>query len=149
MIRSSIFSTALVTLLVVTGCDRSSTEPEHGEPEQLELFNLDTGSIYAFTEGSGSAQHWDGALPAIPQGTGLEVGLRFLDEDGEEIHLEGEFSANAEILSGGAGILEITSHGDHLDLEGLAPGTVQVAFQLYHGNHSDWDAPGLAVTVTQ
>lgn len=149
MFRTSVFSTALLSLLLVAGCDRSTTEPEHGEPDQVELYDLDSGTVYAFTEGSGNARHWDGALPAIPQGTSLEVGVRFFDEEGDEVPLEGEYWAAAEIRSGGTGILEVHSHGDHLDLEGLAPGTVQVVFQLFHGNHSDWDSPELAVTVTQ
>ncbi|MEX1257023.1 MAG: hypothetical protein WEG36_05340 [Gemmatimonadota bacterium] len=70
----------------------------------------------------------------------------FLDHDSDEIHLGGEFTANA--TASPAGVIAIASHGDHLDIEALSVGNVQVTFQLYHGIHSDWDAGPIGLAVT-
>jgi hypothetical protein len=143
MLRKITTILPLLPLLVLAGCDRSTTEPEHGEPDRVELRDRDTGALLASSDGSS----WVGELPDIEVGEGIEVDALFFDEDDVEIHLDGEFSARAAVVSGGSGILTITTHGDHLDLAGIAPGTVGVEFSLFHGSHSDWDSPPLSVTV--
>jgi len=149
MLRKTTTLLSLLPLLVIAGCDRSTTEAEHGDPEQVQLRDHDSGQLYAFTSGTGSARTWNGTLPSLRVGESLEVEVRFLDHDGHTIPLGGEYSAGASLVSGSpAGILAIISHGDHLDIEGLAAGTVQVRISLNHGNHSDWDSPPLSVTVS-
>ncbi len=137
-------------LATLPGCDRSSTSAEHGEPASLELRERGgTGALLAWTEGTGSQLRWEGGLPTLQPGDEIALDATFRDDDGHTIPLVGEFTVNALLATGSpSGIVTIAPHGDHVDLEALAPGTVGIVFQLFHGNHSDWESPALELVVT-
>jgi len=138
----------LLPLMALAACDRSSTAAEHGEPESLELRVRGSNELVAWTHGTGSALHWDGELPHLHPGEEIALNAIFRDADGNTIPLGGEYSVNAILAPGSpTGIVELTPHGDHVDIEGLAVGVASIIFQLYHGNHSDWDAPAIAIEV--
>lgn len=138
----------VLPLVALAGCDRSSTAAEHGEPESLQLVQRGTTNVLAWTDGTGSAIHWDGGLPHLHPGEELAVNAVFRDGDGDVIDLGGEYTVNAILTSGSPqGVVALHPHGDHVDIEAIGVGTVQVIFQLMHGNHSDWDSPAIQVEV--
>lgn len=132
-------------LAIAAGCDRGSTEPDdHGEPATLELRDHATGDLLAIYDGTS----WDAALPHLHSDEETAVRTTFRDEDGDVIPLGGEFTANAMLAAGSPqGVVALTAHGDHIDIEALAEGTVFLIFQLYHGSHADWDAGPIALEV--
>jgi len=135
----------LPALLLAAACRDGSTAPEeHGEPAELELVDLETGALLAtFHE-----ELWDGELPTLTVGGGLEVEGVFYDGAGGEIPLEDGFSFNATIATGSqTNVVELGSHGDHMDIEAVGAGTTMIIFQLFHGGHSDWDTLPISLTV--
>ena len=138
----------ILPLVALAGCDRSSTEAEHGEPQSLELVQRGTTTVLAWTHGTGSAIHWDGELPHLHPNEDIAVNAIFRDGDGDVIPLGGEFTVNAVLVPGSpTGVVELYAHGDHVDIEAVGVGTVQIIFQLMHGNHSDWDLPPIELEV--
>jgi hypothetical protein len=147
--RGTLLGALLLGLLLsVLGCGRSSTGSEHQDPAQLELRNRATEALLAHTEGIGAGQQWVGAIPALGIGETLAVNTLFRDDDGDLIALGGEYTANAVLATGSSGgIVELTGRPDHVEIRGIGAGTVQVIFQIFHGNHSDWNAPPIQITV--
>jgi hypothetical protein len=142
---------ALIAVVGLSGCDRSSTDPvdDHGDPVAAEVFNRDTGELLAETHGTGAAIHWDGGLPTLAVGGGIEVDVVFLDEDGNTIPLGGgEFEVRARLADGAPeGVVGLANHVDHIDIEGAGEGSTQIVFMLWHGGHADWETPELEVSV--
>lgn len=134
----------LPLVLTLAACDRSSTSPEpHGAPASLELLDRSTGERVAYVHGD----HWHGSI-SIEAGEEIALNARFLDVDDREIPLGGEYTVRTELASGSAqGVVALSDHGDHVDLEGVAEGQVQVHFLLWHVNHEDWRSPALTITV--
>jgi hypothetical protein len=147
--RSRLFSTlALVTVAGLAACDNPVDADEHGEPVAAQLLDRDSGTLLAETHGTGASIHWDGELPHLHPGEGIEVDVVFLDAAGNEIPLGGEFTVGVALATGApAGIVNFALHGDHVDLEGVAVGTTSLVFSLMHGSHSDWDSPAISVEV--
>lgn len=144
---------ALLAVVGLSGCDRSSTDPvdDHGDPAAAEVLNRDTGELLAETQGTGAAIHWDGGIPTLLVGTGIEVDVVFLDEDGITIPLGvGEFEVRARLADGAPeGVIGITNHVDHIDIEGVAEGVTQIVLMLWHGGHADWETPELEISVVE
>lgn len=139
---------ALGVLVGVTACDRSPTEAEHAAPAQAQVMDRATGALLAETQGSGATLRWEGTVPDIPAGSEVALTVVFLDAQGRSIPYGGEYSLRARFPSGAPqNVLSFSEHGDHLDVEGLAPGETSLVLMLYHGNHSDWDSPPLPLRV--
>jgi hypothetical protein len=142
---------ALIAVVGLSGCDRSSTDPvdDHGEPVAAEVFNRDTGELLAETHGTGAAIHWDGSIPTLAVGGGIEVDVVFLDEVGNAIPLGGgEYEVRARLANGAPeGVIGIVNHVDHIDIEGVGEGSTQIVFMLWHGGHADWETPELEISV--
>lgn len=151
MPKSRILSAFAVFALVgLAACDNPVDADEHGEPVGAMLVDRDTGVMLAETHGTGSSIHWDGELPVLQPGEGIEVDVVFVDADGTEIPMGGEFTVRASVAAGApAGIVNVSEHGDHVDIEGVAVGTTSLVFSLWHGGHADWDSPALSVEVNQ
>jgi len=139
----------LLPLMALAACDRSSTAAEHGEPASLELRERGgNNTLLAWTHGTGSSIHWDGGLPHLHPGDEIAINAIFRDADGNTIPLGGEFTVNAVLAQGSpTGVVALSAHGDHVDIDALSEGVVQIIFQLYHGNHSDWNAPPIELEV--
>lgn len=144
-----VWMASLPTLALLSACDRSPTDlDDHGEPVGMELLDQATGVRLAWTHGTGASINWDGGLPHLDEGDEMAVAARFLDAEGREIPLGGEFEVRATLAPGApAGVVALANHGDHVDIEGLEGGETQLIFQLFHGGHSDWDSPPIAVEV--
>lgn len=138
----------LLGLILLTGlaaCSDSPTVPVEPEPEPVgaEIFLRGTQERLAYVHGD----HWDGRLD-LEVGEEIEVDVRFLDEDDEVIPLGGEYSVQAELAPGAAqGIISVSAHGDHLDIDGEAPGETHILLHFWHDGHADWTTPPLRVTV--
>jgi len=146
--RSLALPLLLLPLLFAAGCDRSPSEGGHRDPVAAEVVERATGSVLARTTGSGSNLQWDAALPPLAPGSALSIEVRFLDRDGAAIPLGGEYSVQASLATGSpTGRVTITSLGDYVNLQGVAAGTVQLVFALWHGGHSDWDSPPISLTI--
>jgi hypothetical protein len=141
---------SIAALLVVGGAlaacsDDDPTGPEeHAEPVRAELFLRDSDIRLADTHDD----HWHGSL-SMGVGVSGEFDVHFLDADGDVIPLEGEYTVRAEIVAGEpTGIVSAASHGDHIEITGLAPGATRVVIHFWHDSHADWSTPPLGVVVT-
>jgi len=144
--------TAVGALLVVglAACDRSPTasEDDHGEPVAAQVFARASGELLAYTHGTGAGIHWDGSIPHLEVGEEIALNVVFLDDEDRPIPLGGEFELRARLATGTPiGVVELSDHGDHIDVEAVGPGQTQIVFMLWHGGHSDWDSPGLTINV--
>lgn len=141
-----------LALIGVAGCDRSSTDPidDHGEPAAAAVYDRSSGELLAETHGTGGNIHWDGGLPDLAVGAGLEVDVVFFDGEGHEIPFDEGFEVRARLADGAPeGVVEVAAHLDHLDIEAVGEGTTELVFMLWHGGHADWETPPLPVTVVQ
>lgn len=147
--HSLLKAVALIAVVTLAACgDRSPTEVDHGEAVAAEVRDRDSGERLAWTHGEGSSIHWEGSLPQLAVGEGIEVDVVFLDENGTQIPLGGEFEARAEVASGApSGVIQIEAHGDHVDIEALEVGETEIVFHLWHGGHADWSTPAIALHV--
>jgi hypothetical protein len=150
MIRKFFTAGIIALTATVIGCDRS-TDPngnDHGEPVAAEVYNRETGVRLAYTHGTGAGMHWDGGLPHLHVGDELELDVLFLDEHDTVIPLGIEYEMRAILADGAAeGIIEIENHIDHVDIVAIGIGETSIIFQLWHGNHADWETPPITVEV--
>lgn len=135
---------------LIYSCSDSSTGPDVDDLEvsEVSLADRDSGEEFAHTHGSGSGMNWHGSLPHLHPGEGIEVNAVFLDADGQPIPLGGEYTVQARLADGSdEGVIEISNHGDHVDIEAIGDGEVEVIFALWHDGHSDFDSPAIAIEV--
>lgn len=131
-------------------CSDSSTGPdtELVEVTRVNLVDRDSGTEFAHTHGSGSGMHWHGSLPHLHPGEGVEVNVEFVDANGDIVQLGGEYTVQAQLASGSdEGVIEIGNHDDHVDIEAVGDGNVEIIFSLLHGDHSEFEAPSIEVEV--
>jgi len=138
---------ALAGALVATAaCERQTTEPGHfGAVAEVEIRDRATNTLYLESHGD----HWDGpGIPHLHVGEEIALNVHFFDAEGNEANLGGgEFELRVRLadaardggVEGTPGIVDFSAHGDHADIEGIAEGETYLVFQLYHGNHSDFD----------
>jgi hypothetical protein len=114
----------------------------------VELYRVGSTERLAHTVGTGATLRWEGSLPPIDRGTEFQVEARFLDDQGRGVQLGGTYTVRAR-LAGGApsGIVTWADRGNFLALTGGSVGQTQLIFMLWHGRHSDWDAPPLTIQV--
>ncbi|NUB93615.1 hypothetical protein HT576_21775 [Haloterrigena sp. SYSU A121-1] len=129
--------------------DHESDDRNHGDlVGNFEIVDRETDSVVADLHGD----HWHGNLPEIPVDSHLSLGAIAEDSDGEEIPIgeNEEYRLNATIAeSGQEGIITVDSHGDHLHMSGEGVGSTDVVFQLWHGDHVDWESPPIAADVIE
>ena len=94
--------------------------------------------------------HWHdaGEFPTVPLDETIEIGAAVETDDGDEIDLGGEYELRAEVAEGGADIVTMESHGDHVDITGNEEGVTEIVFMIWHGDHADYQTAELALTVT-
>lgn len=149
----------LGVLAALPACDRDPVDEEHGEPESLEVTHVDAEGeplVATWTIDGG----WDGELPSIELDAEepiLVLGFRAFDDEGHEIELSetGEFEIRYDPVDEEQTVLDMDRpdeelfHGDHVHLYGAAPGSTDIRFAVWHGNHSDRDLPAIQVTVVE
>ncbi|MFP4597020.1 MAG: hypothetical protein ACLFVJ_02135 [Persicimonas sp.] len=126
-----------------TGGDQNNhTDEVH--VHDLELVDRSDGSKVAYSHGD----HWHGDPLELDRHEEMELGFRFLDEDGETIALDlgGEYTVEIH-EHGGADILDIAEHGDHVNIEPTDDGETELHISLFHGSELVYEAPEIDVHV--
>lgn len=138
-----------------TGEDRADeNETEDGEDDHddlvadVALVDRDTDEEVAYAHDD----HWDGDLPPIPLDGAVSLEGVFEDGDGKEITVgeDEEYQLGADLAEGAQeGIVEVESHGDHVDLSGGGVGRTDLLFSLLHGDHADWESPAITAEIVE
>lgn len=139
----------VVALLVAAACSSDSpTGPGNQvQVSEVEILNRSTNAAVAHTHGSGSGMHWHGKIHLHP-GDDVAYTVRFLDAGGQAISLSGEYSVHAQLAPGSSGsVITLSPHGDHVDIEAIGEGEVDVIFSLRRGSTAVFEAPALTVEV--
>jgi hypothetical protein len=150
---------ALPAALALAACDRHPTEGSGahslGKVEIIDRSQVDQPVVATWVAGEG----WTGALPVISLGAAqprVSLGARMYNALGAERTLAagGEYSVRWRVPSGApGGIVDATEgsgarfHGDHVHIYGLAAGTTQVQFLLWHFDHLDAATASIDITV--
>lgn len=155
------FATVLLVpaALALGACERSTTGPddEHNEFHTVEVIDRGQTSrpvVATWVAGQG----WTGSIPSISLSSTnqrISIGFRVLSSDGDELELSEDDESIRYALATGApqGVIDtshpdnVLFHGDHVHIYGLAPGTTQVQFILWHIDHADDATDAIQVTV--
>lgn len=129
-------------------------EHGHGGPSPSDVTSIrldyrDGSGHIAHTHGSGAGMHWHGSMHLHPGDT-VEVDVTFRNAAGDTLRFfnGGEYTLGAALAAGSpAGVLQLSVHGDHLEIVALAEGEVSLVLSIVHGDHSDFDSPAITVEV--
>lgn len=136
-------------LLLLSACDRDDHDDhEHFiSVDRVEILDRDTGDLYAFWQ-SGMSTFDTDSMPIVRVNDEIALDVAFLDHQGNEPDLGGEYSLNAWINTDApADVIELSVREDHVVLFGAGVGTTEVVFDLAHGNHSDFTSVPMQVNV--
>ncbi|GGI03653.1 hypothetical protein GCM10011354_05110 [Egicoccus halophilus] len=124
----------------------TAAHADFSEDERFSLIDRSDDSRIAYVHGD----HWHGSLPAVPLDGRLSLGATILDDDGEEISLDGSPYELGVALATGAedGVLDLVMHGDHVYLRGESEGETSVVFQLLDDGDVAYETPSMTVTVS-
>jgi hypothetical protein len=140
---------ALPGLLFLAACDRHDDDDHFGVVNRVEIRDRATNALFAFYEREQHALGFQGTgVPHLHVGDEIALNVRFFDTQGQQAALGTgqEYEVRAEVV-GPAGIVSVSNHGDHVDVEALAEGETYVVFHLWHGNHADFTTPQLEIEV--
>lgn len=145
--RNLLTRTALVLAATVTlgACDDDGTGPEeHQEARGMVITDQNNNTLVTVN----ASRQVTGSL-TVARGAARHLEVYFVDEDGDRFQLEdGDDEFTLEVDVANPSIAAIDSHGDHMDLEGLAAGTTTAEFKIMHGNHPDYESGNIPITVT-
>lgn len=152
--RRRIGSAALLSAAVLaTACSDDPTGPsleDRIDEIAVVLVDLRDGSGHvSHTHGVGAEMYWHGDLHLHP-GDEVELEVTFLDAAGDTLSLldSGEITLSAALAPGmPSGVVEVESHGDHLEVVAIGEGEISVTLSLMHDGHADFTTPGLTVEV--
>ncbi|XVH32752.1 hypothetical protein ACNS7O_06100 [Haloferacaceae archaeon DSL9] len=128
--------------------DHDDDDHGHGDIGSFDLIDRDADDVVADVHGD----HWHGELPEIPVGEHLSLGAVIEDADGNEKALgeNEEYELRARVADDAeAGIVDFEFHGDHLHLISEEAGVTDVVFQLWHGDHADYETPAITAQVVE
>ncbi len=145
----------LSLMLLVSGCAEEGVtadghyDRDHDHDEEITVFEIidrsgDEVTAYVHVD------HWHGDLPEISFGENASLGA-YLEEDGEEVELDGDHHALDVALAEGAeeGIVSFDSHGDHVHIIGEQEGETKVVFQFIHDGNVEYETPPLSLVVIE
>ncbi|HEX6981623.1 MAG TPA: hypothetical protein VF181_02575 [Balneolaceae bacterium] len=143
---STLLFLTLSTALMLTGCGNpaGSDEEEHPRPVGIVL-QMNGAEIVRYENQEVTGQ--------IEVNTGEEtalITLYFLDENGDQFQYdEPEYSLRPHGID--ESIAEIEQHAEDgkwsFHVRGITPGTTSVVFELFHGDHGDFETPEIPVIV--
>jgi len=117
---------------------------DHNDDFDVMLFDTTNDEVYADAHGD----HWDGALPELYVGDELEVGVSIADAEGNPIEPGGDYTLQVSVTEASPeGIVAIALHGDHVDIEALAPGEVALIVEILHDGEVEFTSPELALSI--
>ncbi|MBB4637140.1 hypothetical protein [Longimicrobium terrae] len=135
----------LAATAMLAACDDDGTGPDdHDHDEAAGLVILDQNN--ATVVSVNASRQVTGSL-SVKAGQAKHLEVWFVAEDGDRFQPDGaEHTLDWTVAN--ESIAVIDSHGDHMDLDGVAAGSTAVVFSILHGNHSDYDSPSIPITVT-
>jgi len=135
-----------------------AAEPDYDydfDPDTLEIGEFDvldgrTGEMTAYWHND----HWHESLPDIPVGESVPIEGVFADTEGRVLPLgeDEQFQFDARLDEGAPeDVVEIESHGDHVELHGLEANRTLLVFELRHDGEVLWDTAdeGIATDVVE
>ncbi len=131
-------------------------EPDRGREYPLERLRLVEFDVYDLRSndqlGYWHTDHWHGGIPDVELGASVPIGIVLEDEDGYVVPLgEGEtYQFDARIADGEPeDVVEIESHGDHVEFHGRSVGSTAVVLQIRQDGdvvyETDSDPSGIEV----
>ncbi|HEX6038465.1 hypothetical protein [Longimicrobium sp.] len=148
--RKSLISRAALVLFAtaaLAACDGDGTGPDdHDHEEAVGMVITDQND--ATLVSVNAARQVTGSL-TVAAGAARHLSVWFVAEDGDRFQIEptdDEHSLDWTVANEAVAVID--SHGDHMDLDGVAAGSTTVVFHILHGNHSDYDSPAIPITVT-
>lgn len=153
--KKSLFLLAvlLVGLMLFSGCgEEAQTADDHYDQDHshyeeftaFEIIDRSEDEVIAYVH----VDHWHGSLPIVPENESISIGV-YIEEDGEEVLLDGDHHALGVALAEGAevGIASFDLHGDHVYIKGEQEGETMVVFQFIHDGYVEYETPPLKVIV--
>ncbi len=142
-------------LLAFQGADEERTEPdddhefdpEEFTPAEFEIIDPRTDEVAAYWHDD----HWHGGIPDVPLDGHIALDVHVEDADGRVPPLgeDGAFQIAARLADGAPdGIVEIESHGDHVEFHGEDDGQTLVVFELRDGDDIVFDTSDDDITVS-
>lgn len=139
-------SILLSATILFAGCDNPASNDDdhngHSDPHGVR-FIMNDEVILTYMDGDA-----DGQFNVVEDQETLAITAEFLDEDGDEIHgedLDAEFSLGWEV--GNADLIGIKQHEEDgrwdFRMVGKSAGETTVQFKLMHGEHADFQTPGV------
>lgn len=138
-------------LMLFSGCGEEVQtaddhyDQDHSHEEEITAFEIidrSVDEIVAYVH----VDHWHGSLPIVSEGEYISLGA-YIEEEGEEVLLDGDHHALAVTLADGAeeGIVSLDLHGDHVHIKGEQEGETMVVFQFIHGGEVEYETPPVKV----
>ena len=121
-------------------------EPDHGREypeESLRLVEWDIIDLRADQRlGYWHTEHWHGGIPDVELDDSVPVGIVLQDNDDYVVPLgdDEEYQVDARIADGeDESVVEIESHGDHVEFHGRELGTTAAIFEIRRGDELIYD----------
>ncbi|MFC4543545.1 hypothetical protein ACFO5R_16585 [Halosolutus amylolyticus] len=129
------------------GHDDHDEDHDHLEIETFDVVDRNTGEVVVDVHGD----HWHGDPLLVPLGDHRSFEAHVEDDHGDEIVFgdDEEYTLDVRLVDGAQEIVELESHGNHLDITGAEAGRTEIVFQLRHGDHADWESPMLETEVVE
>jgi hypothetical protein len=129
--------------------DHHNNEPDpNAVVSRVELVNRSTGEEIAHTHGSGANMSWHGSFPHLHSGEEIAVNVIFYDMQNNPFVLTGDYEVQASLTENSpSGVVSLSNHTDHIDIEAISEGEVYIIFSLVHDGHTDFNAPSIKFEV--
>lgn len=129
--------------------DHHNNEPDpDAVVSRVKLINRSTGEEIAHTHGSGENMHWHGSFSHLHTGEEIAVNVEFYDMNNTLIVLDGDYQVQASLTENSpSGVVSLSNHIDHIDIEAIGEGEVHIIFSLAHDGHIDFNAPPIEFEV--
>ncbi|ACB86036.1 hypothetical protein [Natranaerobius thermophilus] len=141
----------LLGVMVFSGCGESQpTEEEAGHSDNGVTFEIIDRSIDEVVDYHHD-DHWHSGLPEIPLNDNISLGANIIDENEEEIELDGEHHALGIDFADDANedIVSLDEHGDHVHIIGEKEGETEVIFQLLHDGEVEHETVPIPAEVAK
>ena len=130
--------------------DEYDFDPDDLEVAEFDVLDGRTGEVTAYWH----VDHWHESVPDVPVDDSVPIDAVFADPEGRVLPLgeDEQFQFDARLADGAPeGVVEIDSHGDHLELHGLEEGRTLLVFELRHDGDVLWDTSdeGMPVDVVE
>ena len=125
--------------------DDRRNDPNEGNAddsdEYLQIINLNVVDLSTEETVANYHGHWHGEIPPIPLDEKISLGAELIDTDGNEISLGADetYQFDASLVDeADSSVVSITSHGDHIHLEGKEAGRTNVRFHVLQDSSVVW-----------